>query len=117
MWNLDGYEARCHPDLNEILYKLLPEDAVMKGSAYGRYVLANPNGLIFAFAAGTYSIFLKLREDHHALARQDSGRFDPTHGNEWIEFRVGGLKGGPPDWMASIQRWAKVSLQDSLERS
>jgi hypothetical protein len=61
---LDAYESRTHPDLVGLLYELLEDlirsGDVRKGSAFGRPVLANQRGLVFAWAGGTHSIFFRL---------------------------------------------------------
>lgn len=107
-----GWEVRTHPDLTEILYDLTDERVVKKSFMYGRPTMANPDGLIFAYAAGTNSIFFKLRESRFDAARQDGGRYDPTYRTDWIEFRLGGRIGGPPDWQKVLRRWAKISYDD-----
>jgi len=79
MWVMGGYEIRAHPDLISVLYPLVTEEGVRKGYAYGRPVMANANGLVFAYAGGTHYVFLKLREDKLNDARDDGGRFDPSY--------------------------------------
>ena len=59
MWVMGGYEIRSHPDLISVLYPLVTEEGVRKGYAYGRPVMANANGLVFAYAGGTHYVFLK----------------------------------------------------------
>lgn len=114
MWNFDGYELHCHPDLMEFLYDMAPAKDVTKGRAYGLPVLANPQKLIFAWAGGTHSLMFRLGPEHRIAASQDNGRFDPTYGKDWMQFRFGGLRGGPTDWRSSIQRWISVAHQESL---
>jgi hypothetical protein len=116
VWVLDGYRIAAHPDLVDILREFAGTDRVIHGSAYGRPVVATPRGLVFAYAGGTHSIFIRLASEHHEAARRDNGCFDPTDGKNWIEFRYGGLKGGPPDWQGSIRRWMAISYQESLKR-
>jgi len=92
---LGGYQATAHPDLTEVLYDLIPDSvAVRKGYAFGRAVMATPTGLAFAYTGGTHYIFLKLPKERFDDAREDGGRFDPTYGEDWIEFRLGG-----PRWL------------------
>jgi hypothetical protein len=110
---MGGYKARTHPDLISILYGL-SEGGVRKGYAYGRPVLARPNGLVFRIRGGTHYIFFKLREDKFDEAHKDGGRFDPSYGKDWIGFRVGGRVGSSPDWQEAIRRWARISFEDSL---
>jgi hypothetical protein len=111
---MGGYEVRTHPDLISILYDLVAESGVKKGYAYGRPVMANPKGLVFAYAGGTHYVFFKLREDRLDDARRDGGRFDPSYGRDWIEFRLGGRTGCSADWQEAMRRWAHISYQDSL---
>jgi len=113
VWVKGGYEVRSHPDLIDILYGLVIDSGVRKGYAYGRPVMANQNGLIFAYAGGTHYISFKLREDKFDGARQDGGLFDPC-GKDWIEFRVGGRVGSSSDWQDAMRRWARISYDDSL---
>lgn len=111
---MGGYRAAAHPDLTPILYDLIPDRAVRKGYAFGKPVMATPTGLVFAYAGGTHYIFLKLREERFDAARRDGGRFDPTYGEDWIEFRLGGRIGSSSDWKEAMVRWANISYQDSL---
>ena len=111
---MGGYKASAHPDLTEILYDLAPDSAVKKGYAFGTAVMATPTGLVFAHTGGTHYIFLKLRQGRFDEARKDGGRFDPTYGDDWIEFRIGGRTGVSADWKESLARWAKISYQDGL---
>ena len=90
---MGGYRTGAHPDLIPILYQLISDPAVRKGYAFGEPVMATPTGLVFAYAGGTHYIFLKLPEERFDDARKDGGRFDPTYGEHWIEFRVEGRIG------------------------
>jgi hypothetical protein len=69
---------------------------------------------VFAYASGTHSCFLKLRADRHDAAREDGGRFDPSYGEDWIEFRLGGRVGSSPDWHETMRRWADIGHRDVL---
>jgi len=111
---MGGYKAGAHPDLTPILYDLIPDPAVRKGYAFGRPVIATPTGLVFAYTGGTHNILLKLRKERLDDARRDGGWFDPTYGEEWIEFRVGGRIGSSSEWNEAMVRWANISYQDSL---
>src|SRR5689334_18887059 len=84
---MGGYRPSAHTDLISILYGLIPDPAVKKGYAFGRPVMATPTGLVFAYTGGTHYIFLKLRKERFYDARRDGGRFDPTYGQDWLEFR------------------------------
>ena len=77
-------------------------------------MMSTPTGLVFAYTAGTHSILLKLRKGRFDDERRDGGWFDPTYGEDWIEFRVGGRIGSSSDWNEAIVRWANISYQDSL---
>jgi hypothetical protein len=114
LWTIGGYEVRAHPDLVSILYDLISDGEVRKGSAYGGPVMANHRGLVFAFAGGTHYIFFRLSETRHDAARQDGGRFDPTYGTDWIEFRLGGRIEVQSDWQEALRRWSRISYHDSL---
>jgi len=112
---LDGYPLCAHEDLVDFLYSLADSREVVRGWAYGRPVLANAQGLVFAWAGGTHSIFVRLRPEQHEHARHENGWFDPTYGKDWIEFRYGGRVGGPPDWLSALRRWVSFAYQESLE--
>lgn len=115
---MGGYQATAHPDLTEVLYDLIPDSAaVRKGYAFGRAVMATPSGLVFAYTGGTHYIFLKVRKERFDDARTDGGRFDPTYGEDWIEFRLGGRAGSSSDWKQAMVRWTNISYQDSLSVS
>lgn len=114
---MGGFEARTHPDLTSILYDLIADPAVRKGYAFGRPVMATPAGLVFAYASGTHYIFLRLQQERFDDARRDGGRFDPTYGADWLEFRLGGRVGSSSDWRELMVRWANVSYQDGLSVS
>lgn len=77
-------------------------------------VMATAAGLVFAFAGGTHYIFLKVREERFDDARRDGGRFDPTYGKDWLEFRLGGRVGSSSDWKDAMVRWANISYHDSV---
>jgi hypothetical protein len=109
---MGGYGTRTHPELTSILYGLVADPAVRRSHAFGRPVLATPAGLVFAYAGGTQSVFLRLREDKLDAARADGGRFDPTYGTDWIEFRLGGRVGSASDWQGAMRHWANISYQD-----
>jgi hypothetical protein len=106
--------AGAPPDLTSILYDLTADPAVRKGYAFGKPVIATPTGLVFAYAGGTHYIFLKLHKERFDEARRDGGRFDPTYGEDWIEFRVGGRIGYSSGWNEAMVRWANISYQEGL---
>ena len=111
---MGGYRATAHPDLTEILYDLISDSAVRKGYAFGSAVLATPSGVVFAYTGGTHYIFLKLLKERFDDARRDGGRFDPTYGQDWLEFRLGGRIGASSDWEEAVRHWANISYQESL---
>ena len=49
-----------HPDLGERLYELEPREKVIRANVYGFPVIANPHGLVFAWAKSSARIFMKL---------------------------------------------------------
>ena len=71
---MGGYELWTHPDLISILYDLVAERGVKKGYAYGRPVMANPKGLVFAYAGGTHYVLFKLLEERLDDARRGQSR-------------------------------------------
>jgi hypothetical protein len=95
-WTI-GYEARAHSDLIPILYALICQSPRTR----------------LCVCKATHSIFFHPREDMDDLARPDGGRYDPTYGKDWIEFRVGGRVGGSADWRESMERWASISYRDA----
>jgi hypothetical protein len=111
---MGGYKTSAHTDLTSIFYDLIPDNTVRKGYAYGKPVMATATGLVFAYAGGTHYIFLKLRKERFDDARKDGGRFDPTYGEDWIEFRIGGRIGTSSDWKEAMVRWVNMSYQDNL---
>jgi hypothetical protein len=115
-WDIDAYVLRAHPDLVEMLYQFAPAD-VRKGAAFGTPILANSQGLVFAWAGGSHDVFLRLPEQRHDAARRDGGRVDNTYPRDWIEFRVGGRREASQDWRDMLQRWLTISHQDSLGAS
>ena len=117
MWVREGYEIHAHPDLETYLFPLITEEGLKKGFAFGLPVIANPNGLVFAWAGGTHYIWLRLREDRRNDARLDGGRFDPSYGKDWVEFKVGGRYWSSSNWKDAMERWARISYQDSMPQS
>lgn len=117
MWVREGYEIRSHPDLESYLFPLIEEDGLKKGFAFGRPVIANSNGLVFAWAGGTHYIMLRLQENRHNDARLDGGRSDLGPAKEWVEFKVGGRYWSSSNWKDAMERWATISYQDSMSPS
>lgn len=91
-----------HPDLGERLYELEPHEKVIRANAYGFPVIANPNGLVFAWAKGYYRVFMKLSGQYHQAAHIDRGRINTEYGKDWMEF---------PAW------WSPLTPSPDLERS
>ena len=114
VYTREGYEVRTHPELSSILYELIPDTSVNRSYAYGRPVMANANGLIFAFAGGTRDVFFRLRKEQFDEARKDGGRFDPTYGENWVQFQIGQRFGVSVDWREALKRWAKIALQNTF---
>jgi len=110
----EGYEVRAHPDLSSILYDLVRDPSVKKGWAYGRPVMAGSNGLVFAFAGGTHDLFFRLKKNQFDQARKDGGRFDPTYGENWMQFMIGQRVGILLPWQDASKRWADVAWQNAL---
>ncbi len=112
---IGGYSARCHPDLVEYLYAAAFEGQVTKAAAYGRPVLATTEGLIFAWAGGTGDFFVRLGLKDRERAGREGGRFDPTYGEDWINFPLVRLMRTNEDWRATLQKWLAVSYRDSID--
>jgi hypothetical protein len=111
-WNASAqYEVRTHSDLTEILFELVADSDVRKGYTYGRPVVANGAGLIFAWAGWTSDFFLRLVGDKLAVARAEGARSDPTYPPEWVNFYMNRLG---PDWGEILQRWARISYEETL---
>jgi hypothetical protein len=112
-WNATAqqYETRAHSDLAEILFELVADPDVRKGHAYGRPVVANRHGLIFAWAGGTGDFFVRLIGDKVATACGEGARSDPTYPPEWINFYMSRLS---RDWRKILQRWARISYEETL---
>jgi hypothetical protein len=105
------YETCTHPDLAEILFDLAPDAVARKGYAYGRPVIANKQGLIFAWAGGNRDFFTRLNADKVEAACQEGARHDPTYPPEWVSFYMFGLG---PDWKQILQRWVITSYEETL---
>jgi len=105
------YETRTHPDLAEILFDLSPDTAVRKGYAYGRPVIANKQGLIFAWAGGNRDFFTRLNGDKIEAACREGARHDPTYPPEWVNFYMSRLGS---DWRKILQRWVITSYEETL---
>jgi hypothetical protein len=112
-WNgtTQEYGTRTHPDLAEILFELVADPAVRTGYAYGRPVVANRHGLIFAWAGGTHDFFARLNADEIATACGEGARHDPTYPPEWVDFHM--LRLGR-DWKAILRRWVTKSYEETL---
>ena len=105
------YKTRTHPDLAEMLFDLAPEAMVRKGYAYGRPVIANKQGLIFAWAGGNRDFFTRLNADKIEAACREGGRHDPTYPPEWVNFYMSRLGA---DWRRILQRWVITSYEETL---
>jgi hypothetical protein len=114
--NVDEYPLRAHPDLIEFFRNLTPSTNVVSGSAYGHPVMANSAGLIFAWAGGTNYVMLRMPSAMRQQAVDEGGRFDPTYGDEWIEFLAWKQRlGQQKDWREALARWIQIAYQESLK--
>jgi hypothetical protein len=84
-WNADArtYVLHAKPDLTSELYKLIEQAGISKtdiksGSMYGSPIVANRNGVVFAWAGGTHDVFLRLSKSSADRACEDGARYDPT---------------------------------------
>jgi hypothetical protein len=64
----------------------------VQGSAYGRPVMENSSGIVFASAGGMNQIFLRVPRELQQQAIEQSGRFDPTHDEDRIELPAFGQR-------------------------
>jgi len=110
----EGEYLRVHPDLIERFRNLAATSNVRQGAVYLRAVIANQSGLIFAWATGMNGIFLRLPRQLQQAAIQEGGRFDPTYGQEWIEFNAWGRSENGSEWERVLKRWIQIAYQDSL---
>jgi hypothetical protein len=117
----------AHPDVAERLYELAPAGKIIRATVYGFPVMANPQGLVFSWTKGRWTILIKLGKDHHEAARLAKGRLNTEYG-EWIEFPAWWTPSRPeptPElsileikkskWREHLQHWMQVSYDDSLK--
>jgi len=110
------YPFWTHPDLIERFRNLAPSIEVIQGSAYGHVIMGNSSGLVFAWAGGMNQIFLRLPRDMQARAVGEIGRYDPTYGDEWIEFRgFGESYGTRVNSEEALPRWIQIAYEESLK--
>ena len=122
---LGSYNA--HPEVAVRLYELAPADKIIRANAYGFPVVANPQGLVFAWAKGRWTILIKLGKDHHEAARIAEGRLNAEYG-EWIEFPAWWSPSRPEptpepsvlemkksEWSDRLRHWMQVGYNDSLK--
>jgi hypothetical protein len=111
-WNAieQRYDTRTHPDLAEILFELAPDPAVKKGYVYGRPVIANRHGLIFAWAGGTFDFFVRLNANDIVTACREGARQDSTYPPEWVNFYMVRLGS---DWREIFRRWLTAGYEQA----
>ena len=56
----DGYQARSHPDLSERLIDLARGLDYVSTMGYGRFMLAHPNGALFAVVSSNWGLSVRL---------------------------------------------------------
>jgi len=113
---IGDYPFWTHPDLIERFRNLAPSIEVIQGSAYGHVIMGNSSGLVFAWAGGMNQIFLRLPRDMQARAVGEIGRYDPTYGDEWIEFRGFGERYGTRvNSEEALPRWIQIAYEESLK--
>jgi hypothetical protein len=101
--------------LIERFRSLAPSAEVVQGTAYGRPVMANSSGIVFAWAGGMNQIFLRLPRELQQQALEKMGRFDPTYGEDWIEFPAFGQRwGSRMDSEEALTRWMGIAYEKSL---
>jgi hypothetical protein len=119
----------AHPDLAERLYELAPAGKIIRANAYGFPVMANPQGLVFSWAKGRWTILVKLEKRHHEAAREAKGRLNTEYG-DWIEFPAWWSPSRPEpapepavlemkrsEWQDRLRHWMQVGYDDSLKLS
>jgi hypothetical protein len=84
--NVDEYVLHTHPDFEDVMTRLARElDARARG-AYGYRVLTTRHGLLFALAAGTSTLGVRLPERAWPMALEFGGMPWPEAGPDWIRF-------------------------------
>jgi hypothetical protein len=110
------YPFLTHPDLVERLRNLVLIPDTVSSTAYGHPVVANSNGIIFAWAGGMNQIFLRLPRKLQQKAIEEGGRFDPTYGENWIEFLgFGNRHGAHSKAEETLSRWIRIAYDESLK--
>jgi hypothetical protein len=117
-----GYELHAHPDLIDLgVLDHLVSYPVTYVAAYGIPALAHPNGLIFAFAYGTDSVYFRG-------VQIDGGRLIDDLGPSWqgvdVWFPPEGAamslderladKSGQSRWMTTVQKIASESYERAM---
>jgi hypothetical protein len=110
------YSLRARPDLTGELHDIIaetdiPASEVKNGSVYGGPVVANRNGLVFAWTGGTNDVFLRVKQERVDAACGDGARVDPTYPSQWLNFYVMRLG---QDWREILKRWVKIAYEDSF---
>ena len=86
--NVDEYVLRTHPDVEEALTRLAADlDARARG-AYGHPVLVTRHGILFALAAGTGTLGLRLPDRAWPMALEFGGMPWPEAGPDWVRFNA-----------------------------
>ncbi len=95
-------ELRCHPDLCERLH-VLAEDLPLAHFRYvcGFPILVHGNGVVFAVAAGTTWMALRI----------------PDGGHGAVERTRWGTRGLRPDWVDAAPWLTETTAQDGLRRA
>jgi len=114
--NVGMYDRLTRTDLAEGLDDLITKTgiggkSVKAETVYGRRIIANSNGLVFAWAAGTWDFFFRLPNERTDAAYRDGARLDLTYPPGWLNFYL--LRLGD-EWPAILEHWFKISYQDSL---
>jgi hypothetical protein len=110
------YPFRTHPDLIQRFRSLAPASGVLQDSAYGHAIMANHDGIVFAWAGGMNQIFLRLPQELRQSAIAEAGRYDRTYGEGWIEFLAFGHRYGTQvDSDESLRGWVQVAYGETLK--
>jgi hypothetical protein len=111
-----GDRLWVHPELVGHFYGLIPANDVLRGAAHNRAVMGNSAGLVFAWATGAHTIFVRLPRELQQKAIEVGGRFDPTYGQDWIEFNAWTNRWGQAsNWDEALKRWIQTAYHESLK--
>jgi hypothetical protein len=112
----DTYRLHARPDLTAELHDVIaetdiPGTRIRTGSMYGWPVVANQDGVVFAWTGGTSDVFLRIKGDKADGACKDGARIDPTYPPDWLNFYIARLG---QNWREVLKRWVKIAYEDTV---